>query len=418
MLTNWAGNVHFSTERLEAPTSEAELREVVARTPSLRCLGTAHSFSDVADTEGVLLSVARMPARVDVDGSTSTATVSAGTRWGDLAPVLHQAGYAIHNMGSLPHISIAGSCATGTHGSGDRLQCLAAAVAGLRIVTADGEVRTVRRGDPDFAAYVVSLGALGVVTEVTLDVQPTYDVRQTVFDRLPWDSVPEHLDTVMAAADSVSLFTTWRGAGIEQVWVKQRADTGAEPVDLSFTGAVRADGPRHPIAVMPTDACTDQTGTPGPWYTRLPHFRLEFTPSSGEELQTEYLLPRSQGLAALEAVDRLRGRIAPVLQISEIRTVAADDLWLSPAYGRDSIAVHFTWVPDTEAVLPVVDAVEEALLPLGARPHWGKVFRAPASALEAGYEQLPAFRALAARLDPEGKFRNAYLDRCLGAVPA
>ena len=428
MRLNWAGNVRFSTDRLLVPRSVDELCALLSGSGSgsgaggrppgrlegrLHCLGTGHSFSDVADAEGTQISVAQLPHRIEVDAAVPAVTVSAGLRWGDLGPVLHGAGFALHTLGSLPHISVAGSCATGTHGSGERARCLAAAVRELELVTASGEVTTVRRGDPDFAGHVVALGALGVVTAVTLDVEPTYDVRQTVFERLPWEVAIDQLDAVLGCADSVSLFTTWRGDAVEQVWVKQRTPPGdpGKPVDLAWTGAVPADGPRHPIPGISAQWCTEQLGRPGPWYARLPHFRLEFTPSSGEELQTEYLVPRELAAQALTAVRELRERVSPLLQITELRTVAADDLWLSPAYRRDALAVHFTWVPDTAAVLPVVAEVERALRPFGARPHWGKVFTTGAEELSGLYPRLPDFRALVARLDPEGRFRNAFLER-------
>lgn len=409
MVVNWAGNVRFHAERVHAPDSVEQLCELVATASRVHCLGTGHSFSDVADTAGVLVSVRGLPARIDVDRATATVRVSAGLRWGDLAPVLHREGFALHNLGSLPHITVSGSCQTGTHGSGDRAACLAAAVRELEIVDATGNLVKVGRGDPDFAGQVVALGALGVVTALTLDLEPTYDVRQTVFERLPWSAATTGFDAVTATGAGVSLFTTWQDDAVEQVWVKQRAQE--EPADLSWAGAVPADGPRHPIAGMSPRWCTDQLGTTGPWYTRLPHFRLEFTPSSGEELQTEYLLPRRHAAAAIEVVRELRERVGPVLQISEIRTIAADDLWLSPAYERDSVAIHFTWIADPPAVLPVVGDVERALLPFGPRPHWGKVFTTPTELLAQQYPRWAQFRDLAVRLDPGGRFRNPFLER-------
>ena len=410
-LRNWAGNVTFRPDALHQPSSVDELRGMVAEAESVHALGTGHSFSAVADSPGILVSTAGLPSGIEIDPDTSRVTVSGGVRWGELAPVVDAAGYALHNMGSLPHISIAGSAATGTHGSGNHNGCLATAVSGLELVTAAGDLLQLRRGDPRFDGAVVALGSLGVVTRVSLDLQPTYAVRQVVYDGLSWASAIEHLGEVLASAYSVSLFTRWSGDGFEQVWVKDRVDDGTEPVDLAWTGAVRAVGPRHPVPGASPECCTDQDAAPGPWYARLPHFRLEFTPSSGEELQTEYLLPIRHGAAALEALERIRDRIASVLQISEIRTVAADGLWLSPCYARDSIAIHFTWVPDLEAVRPVVALVEAALAPFAARPHWGKVFGTEPSSVAEQYERLPDFRQLAADLDPDGKFRNAFVDR-------
>ena len=407
-LRNWAGNVTFGPTRLVRPGSLDELCEVVASAPRARALGTGHSFSRVADTDGVLVSLDAMPAAVDVDAAASTVTVSAGARWGDVAPVVHAEGLALHTMGSLPHISVAGSAATGTHGSGDLLGCLATAVRSLDLVTADGVVRTMGRSDADFGGSVVALGALGIVSALELDLVPAYDVEQTVWDDLSFAAAVAGFDDVMGAAYSVSLFTSWSGRGFEQVWVKRRV--GDDPVDLAWTGARRADGPRHPVPGGSADACTPQGGVAGPWFARLPHFRLEFTPSSGEELQTEYMVPRVAAREALEAVHRIAHLVEPVLQISEIRTVAADDLWLSPFHGRDSVCVHFTWVDDASAVAPAVLAVEQALAPYDARPHWGKVFGTDPHVVRSLYPRLPDFADLRSRLDPNGVFANAFVD--------
>ncbi|MEV0459496.1 FAD-binding protein [Catellatospora methionotrophica] len=406
--TNWAGNVTFSAARLHRPVTVDELRGVVAGARQVRALGTGHSFNRIADTPYDLVTVARLPRVAELDRGRSTVRVSAGTRYGELAPYLHRHGYALHNLGSLPHISIAGAVATGTHGSGDRNGNLATAVRGMELVTADGELVTV--GSGDLPGSVVSLGALGVVTALDLAVVPTFEVRQRVYEHLPRAALEEHFDEVLGAAYSVSLFTRWRGRDVEQVWLKQRAD--AEPIGDLF-GARPADGARHPIVTMSPVHCTPQLGEPGPWHERLPHFRLDFTPSAGEELQSEYFVPRSQALAAFAALDEIADRIALVVQVSEVRSIAADELWLSPAYGRDSIAFHFTWIADEAAVAPVVGAVEDRLIPLGARPHWGKVFGIDPALIRAQYPRLPDFTALTTRLDPEAKFRNPFLTRHL-----
>ncbi len=410
-LLNWAGNITFGPHVLHRPAALEELCALVSGAERVHALGTGHSFSEVADSPGVLVSVADLPPSIEIDPVASTVTVGGGVRWGELAPLVDAAGFALPNMGSLPHISIAGSAATGTHGSGDHNGCLATAVAGLELVTATGAVLRINRSDPDLAGAVVALGALGVVSRVTLDLQPTYDVRQVVYEDLGWVEGLGALDEIFASAYSVSLFTRWSGAGFEQVWVKQRTDHGAAAVDLAWKGAVAAEAPRHPVPGADAVHCTEQGGVVGPWYARLPHFRLQFTPSSGDELQTEYLVPREHGVAALEAVNRIRDLIAPVLQISEIRTVAGDNLWLSPCYGRESLAIHFTWLPDIEVVRPVVEAVEAALSPFGARPHWGKVFAMEPERVADLYPRLADFRALAERLDPAGKFVNAFAER-------
>ncbi|AEN14232.1 FAD-binding protein [Streptomyces sp. SID8360] len=409
---NWARNITFAARRLHTPASVAELQEIVATGSAIRALGTGHSFNTVADTEGELVSVAGLPRVVEIDPSARTATVSAGLRFGEFTGELHRNGLALHNLGSLPHISVAGACATGTHGSGVTNRALAGAVRALEIVTADGALAKVGRGDADFPGAVVSLGALGVVTRVTLDLVPAFEIRQWVYEGLPQDQLLGRFDEVMSEAYSVSLFTSWRDDPIDQVWLKRRTGASAPgTAPRRWLGATLAEGPRHPVPGMPARHCTEQEGTPGPWHARLPHFRLEFTPSNGDELQSEYFVDRSDAAAAYQALDRIREQIAPLLQIGEIRTVAADDLWLSPAQGRDSVAFHFTWVPDGAAVAPVVAAVEEALAPFAARPHWGKVFSTPPGTLRGLYDHYADFERLTERWDPRGTFRNDFLAR-------
>lgn len=409
---NWAGNITFGARRLCTPRSVAELRETVAASDAVRALGTRHSFNAVADTPGDLVSVAGLPRVVDIDPARRTVRLSAGLRFGEFAAALHERGLALHNLGSLPHISAAGACATGTHGSGVGNRSLAGCVRALDLVTADGGTRTLRRGEPDFAGAVVSLGALGVVTALELDLVPAFDVQQWVYEDLPEAALTEGFDEVMAAAYSVSVFTDWSPGPVGQVWLKQRVgDEGPRPMPAEWLGARLADGSRHPIPGVPAGNCTRQQGVPGPWHRRLPHFRLEFTPSNGDELQSEYFVARRDAAAVYEALARLRERIAPVLQISEIRGVAGDGLWLSPAYGRDSVAFHFTWVPDAAAVAPVLAGIEEALAPFGARPHWGKVFGTAPEVLRTLYPRYGDFEELMARHDPSGTFRNDFLDR-------
>jgi xylitol oxidase len=408
-LTNWAGNVAFRAERVHRPTSLGELQAVVAGADRVRALGTGHSFNRIADTTADLVSVAGLPRVVEVDAARRCVRVSAGMRFGELVGPLHDAGFALHNLGSLPHISLAGAYATGTHGSGVANGTLASAVSALELVTADGSLQRLSRADdPDrFDGSVIALGALGVVHTVELDVQPTYDLRLWVYEGM---SLDDDLDGVLASGYSVSVFWDWRSDGA-QVWRRLRVgdgETGDAP--RSWRGATLADGPRHPIPGLPGTTCTEQLGAVGPWQARLPHFRLEFTPSSGQELQSEWFVAREDAAAALRSLDDLRGRIAPLLQITEIRAIAADRLWLSPSAGRDTVALHFTWVDDEAAVVPVVEEVEQRLSAFAARPHWGKVFRTAPDVVRQRYDRYDDFEALLREADPRGKFRNEMLD--------
>jgi len=395
---NWGGNVEFGARRVLRPRSVDELRGMVVNADRVRALGTGHSFNRVADTVGDLVTLQDLPPRLEIAGD--TVTVSAGTRFGELVGPLNRAGRALHNLGSLPHISVAGACATGTHGSGDGNPCLAAAVTEYELVTAGGELVTM----PHETA--VGLGRLGVVTALTLRTQPTYDIQQVVYDDLPMEALDD-LDGVFGAGYSVSLFTRFRGPAFELAFVKRRVDPAAPwiPPDTWF-GAVRAPEQRHPLSGEPPEHTTLQDGLPAPWHTRLPHFRLEFTPSKGEEIQSEFFVPREHGPAAIRAVHALGPRLAPVLLISEIRTIAADDLPASMAYQRDSVALHFTWMRDQAAVEAAVAEVEAAIARYEPRPHWGKVFTMTPPT-------VPQLRRLAAELDPHGIFANDFTDKYL-----
>ena len=386
---------------------------MVAENTRVRALGTGHSFSPIADTDGVLIATAGLPAAGDVDAAAAVVTVGAGVKYGDLARRLNAAGWALRNLASLPHISVGGACATATHGSGGGNGNLASAVRAMELVTADGGLVTLDAGaDGDrFRGVVVGLGALGVVTTLTLDLVPAYQVRQYVYDDLPASEFTGHFDEIMGAAYSVSVFTDWQGSHHNQVWLKHRdGDQEGFPAGRPWHGARPADGPRHPVPGMTAGPATQQHGIPGPWHERIPHFRPGFTPSGGTELQSEYLLPRQAAVPALTALAGLGDLLAPVLRIAEIRTVAADECWMSTCYRQDSVAMHFTWALDPAAVRPVVAAVEERLVPLGARPHWGKVFGVEPQAVRARYPRWDDFRALARSLDPAGKFRNDFMD--------
>jgi xylitol oxidase len=414
-LTTWAGNRTYAAARVHEPRTVEQVQEVVAAARHVRALGTRHCFNDLADTPHDLVRLDGLEPDVVLDEQARTVTVTGGTRYGTLARALHPRGWALHNLASLPHISVAGAVATATHGSGDRSRNLASAVAGLDLVTADGSLLHLTRADADLAGAVVGLGALGVVVRVTLDVEPTYDVAQEVHTDLPWDAVLEHLDEVTGSADSVSLFTDWTGPAVRQVWRKTRVPVGGtyEP-RTDLLGAVPATGPLHPLPGIDPVSCTPQLGVPGPWHERLPHFRLEFTPSNGDELQSEYLVPRAHAVDAIEALRALGPVVAPLLQVAEIRTVAADDLWLSSAYGGDRVGLHFTWLPRQPEVEALLPRIESALAPFGARPHWGKLFAsvgAPGSDPTDLYPRLADFRSLVTRLDPTATFRNPFVTR-------
>ncbi len=409
---NWAGNQTFSTNRLYSPVSVEEVQKVVKNCAKLRALGSRHSFNTIADSTQNQISLAKLND-ISLDEKARTVTVGAGITYGKLAPVIDARGYAIHNLASLPHISVAGAIATATHGSGVHNGNLATAVSALEIVTADGEILHLSRvkDGEHFLAAVVGLGSLGVVTRVTLDVQPTYQVAQSVYENLSLDHLKTHLEEIFSSGYSVSVFTDWQNHKATQVWIKRRLAPG-DKNDWApeYFGAKLATQKLHPLAGHDPESCTEQQGIPGPWYERLPHFRMNFTPSSGKELQTEYLIPRDRGYEAILAVETLRDRITPHLFITELRTIAADDLCMSTAYRRDSLAIHFTWKPEWPEVSQVLPLIEKQLEPFAPRPHWGKLFTVSPSELQSRYAKLAEFEAMLKRYDPTGKFRNEFIN--------
>ena len=412
-MRNWAGNIAYSTSDVREPRSMEELQEVVAAATRVKALGSGHSFNDLIDCTETLVSTRALPLRLEVDIEAGVAEVPGSATYAELGSQLHGQGWALPNMGSLPHISLAGACATGTHGSGVGNGCLATSVVGVELVCADGTVTTSRLGDPDFAGMVLALGSLGVVTRLWLALQPTYDVAQDVLLDVPSSTVTDHGVELLSSAWSVSLFTTFQDPElVDAVWRKRRVD--AQVVDPSSSwGGRRAEGPVHPIRGLDASAATEQLGRPGPWHERLPHFRAAFTPSVGDELQSEFFVPLDRLGEVWPRLVAASPQLVGALQVMEIRAIAADELWLSPFHGRQTLAVHATWVSDLEVVRPALAALEAALAPYDPRPHWGKVFGGswgPAT-VAASYPELPRFQELAERLDPERCFVNDYVGR-------
>ena len=413
---NWAGNVAFGAAVVHQPRTIEEVQRIVAAATSqgrrVRACGSRHSFSTVADTDGDLVSMTGLDRVVEIDREAMAVTVEGGIRYGELSAALTSAGVALHNLPSLPHITVAGAVATATHGSGHRNGNLGTAVRALQLVTADGSLLQLDASDERLTGAIVALGALGIVVRVTLGIEPVFDIAQTVYRGLPFDAGLEHLDDVMSAAYSVSLFTDYQDDVFQQVWVKTRVGADADPpVDLF--GARPAEVALHPVESLSAESCTQQLGVAGRWSDRLPHFRLEFTPSSGDELQSEYFVARSDAVPALEAVRSLAGDLRPLLQISEIRTVCSDELWLSGSFERDTLALHFTWIPDQSRVMAFLPRLEAALDRFGARPHWGKLTAMEPATIRRRFPKWADFERLVASLDPLGSFRNSYIDELL-----
>jgi xylitol oxidase len=403
---NWADNYTFSATRIHRPASVDEVRSIVAQSPRIRAIGTRHSFNSIGDSPGDLIDLSAIDPRFAIDPERRTVTTGAGTNYGVLADYLHRAGWALSNMASLPHISIAGAIATGTHGSGDRLGNLSTAVAALDIVRATGDLVTVRRGDPNFDGTVVALGALGIVTRLTLDIEPHFEMRQDAFEGLSWATLLSDFDAVMSAGYSVSLMTSWCGPIVTRLWVKTQLP---EAVLMTHLGAFPTDEP-SPVAMPEVMHRLNPFGVPGPWSQRLPHFRPEVVPGPAGHLQSEYMVPRANATAAIAKLRSIGDRIDDHLWTTEIRSMAGDGLWLSPAHGEDRVSIHFSWRREPDVVQAMTAEIEAMLLPLGARPHWGKIFHSGAEQLAPLYPKLSAFRELARSCDPGGKFRNEFLE--------
>ena len=417
-LKNWAGNFEFSTSNVFYPKSVEEVQGLVKKCSRLRALGTRHCFNRIADSKDNLISLKQMNQVVSLDAKASSVTVESGIKYGELCPYLDEKGFALHNLASLPHISVAGSCSTATHGSGVKNGNLASAVNGLEIIAADGSiVHLTREKDGEkFLGAVVGLGAFGVVTKVSLDIQPAFLMKQNVYERMPLEQVKQHFDEIMSAGYSVSLFTDWQGDSISEVWIKTRVgDRRDYNLVPEFFGAKAAMKNLHPIAELSAENCTEQMGVPGPWYKRMPHFKMGFIPSSGKELQSEYFVPHRHAVDAILAVKTLADTIGLQLLITEIRTIAADNLWMSPCRNQPSVTIHFTWKQYWDEVSKILPLIEKRLEPFDAKPHWGKLFTMSSKLLASRYEKLPAFRELINSYDPVGKFRNEFLNSTIFA---
>jgi len=406
-MQNWSKNVDFNDRDFLQPGSLAELQEMVRLNQKIRARGTAHSFNEIANTSSYAINLAKMPRVIEVNSEKSSIRVAAGLTYGELAPVLHSQGWALNNLASLPHISIAGSISTGTHGSGIKNQNLANQVLSLDIVTSEGELRHIDRTNPALSTLVIGLGLGGIVYQYELKVEPTFEIRQVIYPQIPFDILQRNFDQIMGTAYSVSYFTDWSSDQVGNLWCKFRDH---EVIPESVGGISKAESKYHPIPSVDPTACTDQFGESGDWHQRLPHFKLEFTPSVGEEIQTEFFIDRKDAAAALGVLMQLSDVITPLLWITELRTIAADEIWLSGAYQRDTVAIHFTWKKE-DAIYSVIQKVEDALRRFNYRPHWGKVFTADAKYLSTVYPRMGEFKALILALDPSKKFENSFTRR-------
>jgi xylitol oxidase len=409
---NWAGNITYSTTNIHRPSSVEEIRELIRSNSSLRTLGSRHSFNRIADSSHALVSTENLQGIIALDKVQHQVCIQSGCRYGDIALFLHENGYALHNLASLPHITVAGAVATATHGSGVKNQSLASAVAALEFMDGSGDLVSVSRQENPgtFEGMVVNLGALGIVTALTLDLLPAFEMKQTVYLDLPFSSLKKDFLNIVSSAYSISLFTDWISDSVGEVWVKQRSDEAGSELIMD---AIPATEDVHPIHGESAVNVTTQRGIAGPWYERMPHFKMGFKPSAGAELQSEFFIPLEMAVDAMSALQELSAMIKPVLLISEIRTIAADNFWMSPFYQQAAVAFHFTWKQEVGSVMQVLPKIEAALMPFGVRAHWGKLFTLSPDYIATRYEKLEDFKWLVQRYDPEAKFRNDYISNYL-----
>lgn len=415
-LKNWAGNLEYSTGNVHYPKTLGEVQEVVKKCDRLKALGSRHSFNRIADSKENQISLKEMNKVVFLNKNANTVTVEAGARYGEFAAYLHENGYALPNLASLPHITVAGACSTATHGSGVKNGNLSTAVSAIEFVNAAGEVVTMskQKDGEEFYGAVVSLGALGVVTKVTLNLLPTFDMKQVVYRNLPMEELKNNFDDIQARGYSVSLFTKWQNKNINEVWIKNRVENGNVTTDdLELHSAKRASQNMHPVEDQSAENVTEQMGKPGPWYDRMPHFKMGFTPSTGKELQSEYFVPIEYAYDAMMAIEKLQEKITPHLFISEIRTINADNFWMSPCYKKTCVAIHTTWKQEVDTVMGLLPIMEEQLAPFNPIPHFAKLFTISPSVLQSRYERLNDFKQLVSKHDPNGKFRNEFLTKNL-----
>ncbi len=409
-LKNWAGNLQYSTDKVLYPSSVKEVQELIPQLEKARVLGSRHSFNTIADSHHQLIATSRLNGIIELDEANSQITVEGGIKYGELCHFVEERGFAFHNLASLPHISVAGSIATATHGSGLKNGNLASSVKAIEFVDAAGDLHTIKKGDPEFEGAVVGLGALGLVTAVTLELVPSFEVAQSVYADMPFDALKSDFLQIMGAGYSVSLFTDWKDGVFNEIWVKKKVENGTTPVfPETLFGASLATENLHPVPGQSGESCTEQMGIVGPWYQRLPHFKMEFQPSAGRELQSEYFVPLEHAYEAIMAVAELSRKISPLLFISEIRTVKKDELWLSPAFGQDVVAIHTTWKQEIPEVMALLPEMEAKLAPFSPRPHWGKLFTFSPEQISTMYPKFGAFQDLIRQYDPQGKFQNEYI---------
>lgn len=410
-MKNWAGNLTFLAEEFIEIESIPQLQKIVEKSKKLKVLGTGHSFSEITDTNGTLISLKKIPPEIEIDPISKSVSVNAGTSYSVLSKYLESNGWALPNLASLGEITVAGAIMTGTHGSGSKNKVLSDSVIELQLVLASGDQLIINRQDfDDFAGFIVSFGSLGVVTRVKLRIIESFSMKQFVYENISISSVAKNFDEIFNSAYSVSYFGSWAENTTGQIWMKFLDQAEFPHLSPEAFGGNLANSNQHPVKINDPSPCTEQMGVTGKWLYRLPHFKLDSSAASGDEVQTEYLVDRNYVNEYIAGLSAIGNEISPRVYATEIRTMAADDLWLSGAYARDTVGFHFTWKKSKE-LASFLPKIEEVLGKHQGRPHWGKLFSTSKEQIITRYPRYQDFKNLLNRYDSNGKFSNNFIDK-------
>ena len=395
--TNWVGNQSFTPAFAAAPRDVEEVaslvRQAAERGVCVRVAGAGHSFTPVVETDGLLLDLSALRGVLDADAERKRATALAGTRIHDFYEPLWEAGLALRNQGDIDTQQIAGAVATATHGSGTRYTSLSGVVRGVQLVSATGEVRNIGDDEPDLLrAAQVAVGMLGVITRLELDVTDTYRLREQIGLR-PWDDVMEHWDQLVSQHRHFGFF--WLPSEQSAALYKLERH-GQRMTDQCYVKVYDEIGPDVP------DDDTEGHRVDR-WYRIFP---MVFDPNFDE---LEYYVALERGPQALHAVRELMlTRLPDSVYPLEVRTVGADDAFLSPQYQTATTSISVSGKPGTD-YWDYLRSIDALLAEFDARVHWGKLHFLTPERLQALYPRADDFIALRRELDPEGIFLNDHL---------
>ena len=397
---NWVGNQSCLRAARGAPGSEDELcamvRDAAGRGLKVRVAGSGHSFTPVALTNGLHLTLSGMSGVRSIDRARRRVTAAAGTTFNELVRVLQHEGLSLVNQGDIDSQALAGAMTTGTHGTGARLPLLAASIVGLRLVQPDGSVVVADESTPDLLlAARVSLGTLGVISELTLQVDDGYRLHERIW-REDFETAMERHDELAAKHRHFSFF-----------WCMTEASRHC--YCLPDTAATSRTGRTTDVCEMKVMDITDEAPFAAP-FEKVAYssdvYPIEYVPNFHE---LEYAVPVEHGKEAVRAVRRLMMEEFPeAIYPIEYRFTAGDDAWMSPFYRQDSVTVSVSGEPGTD-YWPYLRAVDRILRGFGSRPHWGKLHFLTGEDVSALYPRAEDFRALRRRLDPEGTYLNDHL---------